>query len=136
MTTRMLIDAGHPEETRVVVSDGHELQEYDVESSVKTQIKANIYLAKVVRIEPSLQSAFVEYGGNRHGFLPFSEIHTDYFQVPVSDRDEITAEQARLVEEASLDDINEVSGRPGRGRVRSRRVRCLIGTGRTPPPAG
>ena len=107
MTTRMLIDAGHPEETRVVVSDGHELQEYDVESSVKTQIKANIYLAKVVRIEPSLQSAFVEYGGNRHGFLPFSEIHTDYFQVPVSDRDEITAEQARLVEEASLDDINE-----------------------------
>ncbi len=107
MTTRMLIDAGHPEETRVVVSDGHELQEFDVESSVKTQIKANIYLAKVVRIEPSLQSAFVEYGGNRHGFLPFSEIHTDYFQVPVSDRDEITAEQARLVEEASLDDINE-----------------------------
>ena len=103
----MLIDAGHPEETRVVVSDGHELQEFDVESSVKTQIKANIYLAKVVRIEPSLQSAFVEYGGNRHGFLPFSEIHTDYFQVPVSDRDEITAEQARLVEEASLDDINE-----------------------------
>ena len=107
MTTRMLIDAGHPEETRVVVSDGHELQEFDVESSVKTQIKANIYLAKVVRIEPSLQSAFVEYGGNRHGFLPFSEIHTDYFQVPVSDRDEITAEQARLVEEASLDDIND-----------------------------
>ncbi|MCE2519517.1 MAG: Rne/Rng family ribonuclease [Alphaproteobacteria bacterium] len=107
MTTRMLIDAGHPEETRVVVSDGHELQEFDVESSVKTQIKANIYLAKVVRIEPSLQSAFVEYGGNRHGFLPFSEIHTDYFQVPVSDRDEITAEQARLVEKASLDDINE-----------------------------
>ncbi len=103
----MLIDAGHPEETRVVVSDGHELQEFDVESSVKTQIKANIYLAKVVRIEPSLQSAFVEYGGNRHGFLPFSEIHTDYFQLPVSDRDEITAEQARLVEEASLDDINE-----------------------------
>lgn len=107
MTTRMLIDAGHPEETRVVVSDGHELQEFDVESSIKTQIKANIYLAKVVRIEPSLQSAFVEYGGNRHGFLPFSEIHTDYFQLPVSDRDEITAEQARLVEEASLDDINE-----------------------------
>ncbi len=103
----MLIDAGHPEETRVVVSDGHELQEFDVESSVKTQIKSNIYLAKVVRIEPSLQSAFVEYGGNRHGFLPFSEIHTDYFQVPVSDRDEIAAEQARLVEEASLDEINE-----------------------------
>ncbi len=116
MTTRMLIDAGHPEETRVVVSDGHELQEFDVESSVKTQIKANIYLAKVVRIEPSLQSAFVEYGGNRHGFLPFSEIHTDYFQVPVSDRDEITAEQARLVEEASLDDINEdEAGDPAEG---------------------
>ncbi len=107
MTTRMLIDASHAEETRVVVSNGHELQEFDIESSVKTQIKSNIYLAKVVRIEPSLQSAFVEYGGSRHGFLPFSEIHTDYFQVPVSDRDEITAEQARLVEEASLDDINE-----------------------------
>ncbi len=107
MTTRMLIDAGHPEETRVAVSDGHELQEFDVESSVKTQIKANIYLAKVVRIEPSLQSAFVEYGGNRHGFLPFSEIHTDYFQLPVSDRDAINAEQARLVEEASLDDLHE-----------------------------
>ena len=107
MTTRMLIDAGHPEETRVAVSDGHELQEFDVESSVKTQIKANIYLAKVVRIEPSLQCAFVEYGGNRHGFLPFSEIHTDYFQLPVSDRDEINAEQVRLVEEASLDELQE-----------------------------
>ncbi len=104
MTTRMLIDAGHPEETRVVVSDGHELQEFDVESSVKTQIKGNIYLAKVVRIEPSLQAAFVEYGGNRHGFLSFSEIHTDYFQVPVSDREELAAEQARLVEEALLDE--------------------------------
>ena len=107
MTTRMLIDAGHPEETRVVVTDGHELQEFDVESSVKSQIKSNIYLAKVVRVEPSLQAAFVEYGGNRHGFLSFSEIHTDYFQVPVSDREELAAEQARLVEEAGLDDIND-----------------------------
>ena len=107
MTTRMLIDAGHPEETRVVVTDGHELQEFDVESSVKSQIKSNIYLAKVVRVEPSLQAAFVEYGGNRHGFLSFSEIHTDYFQVPVSDREELAAEQARLVEEAGLDDFND-----------------------------
>ena len=77
MTKRMLIDAAHPEETRVVVLDGTRLIEFDYETSTKKQIKGNIYLAKVTRVEPSLQAAFVEYGGNRHGFLAFNEIHPD-----------------------------------------------------------
>ena len=86
MAKRMLIDATHPEETRVVVLNGTRLEEFDVESSTKQQVKGNIYLAKVTRVEPSLQAAFVEYGGNRHGFLAFSEIHPDYFRIPVGDR--------------------------------------------------
>ena len=104
MTKRMLIDAGHREETRVAVADGRELHEFDVESALRSQLKGNIYLAKVTRVEPSLQAAFVEYGGNRHGFLAFSEIHPDYFQIPVSDREKLAAEQARLVEEAQKQD--------------------------------
>ena len=104
MTKRMLIDASQREETRVVVSDGRDLQEFDVEFALKSQLKGNIYLAKVVRVEPSLQAAFVDYGGNRHGFLAFSEIHPDYFQIPVADREELAAEQARLVAEARLAD--------------------------------
>jgi ribonuclease E len=83
----MLIDAAHPEETRVVVLSGNRLEEFDFESSTKKQVKGNIYLAKVTRVEPSLQAAFVDYGGNRHGFLAFSEIHPDYYRIPVSDRD-------------------------------------------------
>ncbi len=86
MAKRMLIDATHPEETRVVVLNGNRLEEFDFESSTKQQVKGNIYLAKVTRVEPSLQAAFVEYGGNRHGFLAFSEIHPDYFRIPVGDR--------------------------------------------------
>jgi ribonuclease E len=86
MAKRMLIDAAHPEETRVVVTSGHRLEEFDFESSTKKQVKGNIYLAKVTRVEPSLQAAFVDYGGNRHGFLAFSEIHPDYYRIPVSDR--------------------------------------------------
>ncbi|HJT06415.1 MAG TPA: Rne/Rng family ribonuclease, partial [Stellaceae bacterium] len=86
MAKRMLIDAAHPEETRVVVLSGHRLDEFDFETSTKKQIKGNIYLAKVTRVEPSLQAAFVEYGGNRHGFLAFNEIHPDYYRIPVSDR--------------------------------------------------
>ena len=78
MTTRMLIDATHPEETRVVVVSGNRLEDFDYESSRKSQLKGNIYLAKVTRVEPSLQAAFVDYGGNRHGFLAFNEIHPDY----------------------------------------------------------
>jgi len=92
-TRRMLIDATHPEETRVVVLSGNKLEEFDVESASRRQLKGNIYLAKVTRVEPSLQAAFVEYGGNRHGFLPFSEIHPDYFQIPVEDREAIKAEE-------------------------------------------
>ncbi len=86
MAKRMLIDATHPEETRVVVLNGNRLEEFDFEASTKKQVKGNIYLAKVTRVEPSLQAAFVEYGGNRHGFLAFSEIHPDYYRIPVADR--------------------------------------------------
>src|SRR5690242_21874894 len=103
MTKRMLIDATHAEETRVVVLDGNRLEDFDVEAATKKQLKGNIYLAKVVRVEPSLQAAFVEYGGNRHGFLAFSEIHPDYYQIPVADRQrllEAQAEEARLEEQA------------------------------------
>src|SRR5215813_13256115 len=102
MPKRMLIDATHAEETRVVVLDGNRLEDIDIETAAKRQLKGNIYLAKVVRVEPSLQAAFVEYGGNRHGFLAFSEIHPDYYQIPVADRRrllELQAEQARLEEE-------------------------------------
>src|SRR6201986_1459498 len=102
MTKRMLIDATHAEETRVVVLDGSRLEDFDVETSPKRQLEGNIYLAKVVRVEPSLQAAFVEYGGNRHGFLAFSEIHPDYYQIPVADRQrllELQAEGARREEE-------------------------------------
>src|SRR5664279_5099361 len=102
MTKRMLIDASHAEETRVVVLDGTRLEDFDVETSTKRQLKGNIYLAKVVRVEPSLQAAFVEYGGNRHGFLAFSEIHPDYYQIPIADRQrllDLQAEQARLEDE-------------------------------------
>src|ERR1051326_8019719 len=86
MAKRMLIDAAHPEETRVVVLSGNRLEEFDFESSTKKQVKGNIYLAKVTRVEPSLQATFVDYGGNRNGFLGFSEIHPDYYRIPVSDR--------------------------------------------------
>src|SRR5437763_14336347 len=86
MAKRMLIDAAHPEETRVVVLNGNRLEEFDFESSTKKQVKGNIYLAKVTRVEPSLQAAFVDYGNHRHGFLAFSEIHPDYYKIPVGDR--------------------------------------------------
>src|SRR5271165_5782480 len=98
MTKRMLIDTTHAEETRVVVLDGNRLEDFDVETQARKQLKGNIYLAKVVRVEPSLQAAFVEYGGGRHGFLAFGEIHPDYYQIPVADRQrllELQAEEAR-----------------------------------------
>ncbi|HEX8374068.1 MAG TPA: ribonuclease E/G, partial [Geminicoccaceae bacterium] len=100
MTKRMLIDATHPEETRAVVLDGNHLVDFDFETSTKRQLKGNIYLAKVTRVEPSLQAAFVEYGGNRHGFLAFSEIHPDYYQIPQADRavlEEVEREAAEKV---------------------------------------
>jgi ribonuclease E len=97
MSTRMLIDARHTEETRVTVVKGNRLEEFDYESANKVQLKGNIYLAKITRVEPSLQAAFVDYGGNRHGFLAFSEIHPDYYQIPVEDREALLAEEARLM---------------------------------------
>lgn len=96
MSTRMLIDARHSEETRVAVVKGNKVEDFDYESSNKVQIKGNIYLAKITRVEPSLQAAFVEYGGNRHGFLAFSEIHPDYYQIPVEDREALLAEEAAI----------------------------------------
>src|SRR5688572_5606654 len=99
MATRMLIDARHPEETRVAVLKGNRIEEFDFESADHKQIKGNIYLAKVTRVEPSLQAAFVDFGGNRHGFLAFSEIHPDYYQIPKEDREALLAEEAAHAEE-------------------------------------
>ena len=96
MTTRMLIDARHPEETRVAVVNGSRIEEFDFEAAEKKQIKGNIYLAKVTRVEPSLQAAFIEYGGNRHGFLAFSEIHPDYYQIPREDRERLLREEQAI----------------------------------------
>ena len=115
MVKRMLIEATHPEETRVVVLDGTRLEEFDVETSTKKQIKGNIYLAKVVRVEPSLQAAFVDYGGNRHGFLAFSEIHPDYYQIPVADRERLMAEALRHEEEEERRDSARESRREAQG---------------------
>jgi len=93
-TKRMLVDGTHPEETRIVVTNGNRLEEFDFESASRRQLRGNIYLAKVTRVEPSLQAAFVEYGGNRHGFLAFSEIHPDYYQIPIADREALLREEA------------------------------------------
>src|SRR5438552_19141291 len=103
MTKRMLIDATHPEDTRVAVVSGNKLEEYDFETVVRKQLKSNIYLAKVTRVEPSLQAAFVDYGGNRHGFLPFSEIHPDYYQIPVADRQALLQEEAEAEAQAEAE---------------------------------
>ena len=99
MSRKMLIDATHAEETRVVVVDGNKVEEFDFETINKRQLAGNIYLAKVTRVEPSLQAAFVDYGGNRHGFLAFSEIHPDYYQIPKEDRDALLREEQALAEE-------------------------------------
>lgn len=96
MTKRMLIDASHPEETRVVVVSGNRVEEFDYEIASKKPLKGNIYLAKITRVEPSLQAAFVDYGGGRHGFLPFSEIHPDYYRIPIADREALIAEEEDL----------------------------------------
>ena len=119
MANKMLIDASHPEETRVVVLRGNRVEEFDFEAANKKQLRGNIYLAKVTRVEPSLQAAFVDYGGNRHGFLAFSEIHPDYYQIPVADRQALIDEEAR----AQRDEEDEEAGQkaqppvpPGRSR--------------------
>ena len=115
MSKKMLIDATHAEETRVVVVDGNKVEEFDFESENKRQISGNIYLAKVTRVEPSLQAAFVDYGGNRHGFLAFSEIHPDYYQIPVADREALIAEEMAIAKEEA-----EEEEKPKRRRRRSR----------------
>jgi ribonuclease E len=119
MAKKMLIDATHPEETRVVVVDGTKVEEFDFESLSKRQLAGNIYLAKVTRVEPSLQAAFVDYGGNRHGFLAFSEIHPDYYQIPVADREALLAEEREYAEAMAAEAEEEV--KPKRRRSRRRK---------------
>ena len=109
MANKMLIDATHPEETRVVVLRGKRVQEFDYESAARKQLRGNIYLAKVTRVEPSLQAAFVDYGGNRHGFLAFSEIHPDYYQIPVADREALLEEEFKEEAEAAALDEDQTS---------------------------
>ncbi|MBF9197755.1 Rne/Rng family ribonuclease [Microvirga terrestris] len=116
MANKMLIDASHPEETRVVVVRGQKVEEFDFESANRKQLRGNIYLAKVTRVEPSLQAAFVEYGGNRHGFLAFSEIHPDYYQIPVADRQALLEAEA----EAQREEEHEEERRSSRGGRRRR----------------
>jgi ribonuclease E len=103
----MLVDGTHPEETRIVVTNGNRLEEFDFESQSRRQLRGNIYLAKVTRVEPSLQAAFIEYGGNRHGFLAFSEIHPDYYQIPVADREALLREEEEEDHEGAEDDPSE-----------------------------
>src|SRR5229473_1855968 len=119
MANKMLIDATHPEETRVVVVRGNRVEEFDFESASRRQLRGNIYLAKVTRVEPSLQAAFVDYGGNRHGFLAFSEIHPDYYQIPIADRQALIAEDERAQRAAEA----EADRRAGRRHARFERAR-------------
>lgn len=121
MPNKMLIDATHPEETRVVVVRGNRVEEFDFESAQRKQLRGNIYLAKVTRVEPSLQAAFIEYGGNRHGFLAFSEIHPDYYQIPVADRQALIEADERAHREAEEESENRSSRRRSRHRGARRR---------------
>ena len=123
MASKMLIDAAHPEETRVVVVKGNRVEEFDYESANKKQLRGNIYLAKVTRVEPSLQAAFVDYGGNRHGFLAFTEIHPDYYQIPVADRQALLEEEAQDESRARDAEAAEDEAAAGRRRQRGRRGR-------------
>ncbi len=137
MANKMLIDAAHPEETRVVVLRGNRVEEFDFESAHRKQLRGNIYLAKVTRVEPSLQAAFVDYGGNRHGFLAFSEIHPDYYQIPVADRQALIDEEQRA-QRAADDEIDRRSHRH-RGHNRhsqSRRRDEVVHGELAQPPAG
>ncbi len=139
MKSKMLIDAAHPEETRVVVVDGNRVEEFDYESAHRKQLKGNIYLAKVTRVEPSLQAAFVDFGGNRHGFLAFNEIHPDYYQIPIADRQALLEEEAEEESRAQAEEDAEAdaaaSGRKRRGRERGRRGRKGGGRGEETPRA-
>ena len=121
MANKMLIDATHPEETRVVVLRGTRVEEFDFESANRKQLRGNIYLAKVTRVEPSLQAAFVDYGGNRHGFLAFSEIHPDYYQIPVADRQALIDEEGRA--QRAAEDEADRRSRRHRGHDKTRAAR-------------
>ena len=123
MPNKMLIDATHPEETRVVVVRGNRVEEFDFETAQRKQLRGNIYLAKVTRVEPSLQAAFIEYGGNRHGFLAFSEIHPDYYQIPVADRQALIEADERAHREAEEETDNRSSRGSKRPRHRNSRRR-------------
>src|SRR5690348_1348002 len=123
MPNKMLIDTSHPEETRVVVVRGNRIEEFDFESQDKKQLKGNIYLARVTRVEPSLQAAFVEYGGNRHGFLAFSEIHPDYYQIPVADRQALLRAEQQEAEAEDDEENGESEERQDRNRGRRGRRR-------------
>ena len=109
MAKRMLIDAAHPEEIRVALLKGNRLEDFDLETATKKQLKGNIYLAKVTRVEPSLQAAFVDYGGNRHGFLAFNEIHPDYYRIPIADREALLEQERALADPAGNGDSGERS---------------------------
>lgn len=123
MSNKMLIDASHPEETRVIVTRGNKIEEFDFESEHKKQLKGNIYLARVTRVEPSLQAAFVEYGGNRHGFLAFSEIHPDYYQIPVADRLALLEAEAKAARAADDEEDEPKAKNNDRSRRHRRRGR-------------
>jgi ribonuclease E len=121
MAEKMLIDASHPEETRVVVVRGNRIEEFDFESEHKKQLRGNIYLAKVTRVEPSLQAAFVDYGGNRHGFLAFSEIHPDYYQIPLADRQALLQAEAEDAEnDPDFESADEADTGPTKSRSKSK----------------
>ncbi|WP_027283618.1 Rne/Rng family ribonuclease [Rubritepida flocculans] len=136
MTKRMLIDAAHPEETRVVVMDGSRVEEFDLEAANRLPLKGNIYLARVVRVEPSLQAAFVEYGGNRHGFLAFGEIHPDYYQIPVADRQKlIEMQEAEAREEAEAEAREEERRAQALARREAARAAAQAILDATTPPA-
>src|SRR5262244_2461187 len=134
MPNKMLIDATHPEETRVVVLRGNRVEEFDFESANRRQLRGNIYLAKVTRVEPSLQAAFVDYGGNRHGFLAFSEIHPDYYQIPVADRQALIAQEERDQRAAEADAENRRHGRHRHRGLERRRDRDFVQS--EPIPSG
>jgi ribonuclease E len=137
MANKMLIDATHPEETRVVVLRGNRVEEFDFESAQRKQLRGNIYLAKVTRVEPSLQAAFVDYGGNRHGFLAFSEIHPDYYQIPIADRQALIDEEGRAQRAAEDEDDRRSRRHRGRGRpAPARRAEEVVRSEATATPAG
>src|SRR6476620_7011419 len=134
MADKMLIDATHPEETRVVVLRGNRVEEFEFESAHRKQLRGNIYLAKVTRVEPSLQAAFVDYGGNRHGFLAFSEIHPDYYQIPVADRQALIREEEEEAQRHAEDEENDAGEEYGGRETSARLTQSPDGSGNDEDP--